>query len=69
MPVSAREMRSKMKSRQAILQAAADPVAGTDDSTMEELDGVDQGRCSEINQAALQYAFNLLPEPTKQRYE
>lgn len=68
-PISAREMKSKMKSRHAILQAAGDPIAGTDDTTMEGLDGLDAGRCGEINAAAIDYALSLLPAATRERYE
>lgn len=67
-PISAREMKSKMKSRQAILQAANDPSAGHDNSQFDDLDSPEEGRCAEINLAALNYAKNIVPESTIERY-
>jgi len=67
-PISAREMKSKMKSRQAVMQAASNPTAGVEDDTLDELDGEEAGRCAEINQAALDYALSVVPSTTKDRY-
>lgn len=68
--ISAKEMKAKMKSRQATLQAAGDfASAGTNDDSLEKLDGVDAGRCAEINQAALDYATNNIAPATLQRYQ
>lgn len=67
-PISATEMKAKMKSRQATYQAANDDIAGHDDSTLAALDGADAGRCAEINQAALDIALGMVAASTKTRY-
>jgi len=66
-PVSAKELKSKMKSRQAIWQAAN--VTGAADLDLDVSDGLDAARCAEINQAAIDYALNLIPDATRKRYE
>jgi len=68
LPISGHELKTKMKSRQALWQAANVSSAMTDDS-LERLDGIDAARCAEINVAAIETAFNMLPENTRKRYE
>lgn len=61
-PISAQELRVRMKSRQSIWQAAG--LKSTSFS-------VDEGneRCKEINQAAVEWAYNQLPPVPKQRFD
>merc|ERR1711871_443053 len=67
LPVSAKELKSKMKSRQAIWQAAN--VTGAAALDLDVSDGLEAARCAEINQAAIDYALNLIPDATRKRYE
>eukprot|EP00605_Chrysophyceae_sp_TOSAG23-4_P002395 GSChrysophyteH1.ASY1.ANO1.2651.1 assembled CDS len=69
-PITASEMKSKMKSHQSILQAANDTaaidmVAG---STFDDLDDPKTGHCSAINQIAIETALNAVSEQTRERY-
>jgi hypothetical protein len=68
-PVSAVEMKSKMKSRQALLQAANDTAAVDGSKSFDDLDAPSTGHCSEINAAAIKWAFESAPEKTRARYE
>ena len=68
-PISAAEMKSKMKSRQAIQQAANVTDAVSEKSSFEDLDGNANGNCAEINAAALQWASDKAIERTRARYE
>ena len=75
LPLSAGQLKTKMKSRQALWQAANETSAYTGsghkemEETLEELDGLDAARCAEINQAALDTAYDMLPEGTRARYD
>jgi hypothetical protein len=66
LPISAGQLKTKMKSRQALWQAANDTDAL---DALDALDGVEQGRCAEINNEALAYAYEKLPSKTRARYE
>ena len=70
-PITATEMKSKMKSRQSILQAANNTAAvnNEDGSTFDDLDGNSKGNCALINNAAIQYALDNAPINTRNRYE
>ena len=61
-PVSAVEMKSKMKSRQALLQAANDTAAVDGSKSFDDLDAPSTGYCSEINAAAIKWALESAPE-------
>jgi len=69
-PITASEMKSKMKSRQAIFQAANDTAAmdKTAGSTFDDLDAPSTGQCTAINQDAIQTALDAVSETTRQRY-
>jgi hypothetical protein len=67
-PISASELKSKMKSRQAGWEAAA--VSGAQDKgAFDAMDSPDAGRCAEINQAAIDTALSMVPAKTRSRYE
>lgn len=70
-PITATELKSKMKSRQSILQAANNTAAvnNEDGSTFDDLDGNANGNCAIINDAAIQYALDNAPKNTRNRYE
>jgi hypothetical protein len=63
-PVSAFEMKTKMKSRQAIWQAA-----GLVNTTFSETDALHLNLCAEVQQAAIRYATSLVPASTRSRFE
>jgi len=63
LPIAAAEMRTKLKSRQAVWNAA-----GILDANYTELDQ-DMQACMEINQAAVDWALSTVSETTRARYE
>lgn len=63
LPIAARELKAKLKSREAVYQAA-----GVQDVNFTETDG-QLDRCAEINQAAIDWAFDQLPESTATRFK
>lgn len=69
-PITASEMKSKMKSRQSILQAANCTAAVNDATgyTFDALDDPSLGYCSKINEIAIETALNAVPEATRNRY-
>lgn len=71
LPISARELKTKMKSREASWQAAnvtSADVGGTA-ITLEALDSPEARRCAEVNAASLEHAYAMLPEKTRARYD
>ncbi len=68
-PLSAREMKAKMKSRQALLQAANDTAAVSGTASFDDLDAPSTGHCTEINAAAIQWAMDNAPAKTLSRYQ
>ena len=70
-PITASEMKSKLKSKQAIFQAAnvTSAVNNEAGSTFDDLDGNTHGNCVNINNEAIQYAINNAPENSVKRYE
>jgi hypothetical protein len=68
-PISASEMKSKMKSRQALLQAANNTDAVSGKASFDDLDAPSTGHCSEINAAAIQWAFDHASPSTQARYQ
>merc|ERR1712072_1491363 len=69
LPISAREMRTKMKSRNAVMMAANDTSAVNDpDTNFEQVDSIGAARCAEINTESINTAINMLPEATRERY-
>ena len=76
LPLAATELRSKLKSRQAVYEAAgiaaADPAAATLNATdlpASKGGGAGLGRCAEINQAAVDWATAQLSETAADRFE
>lgn len=71
-PISSNELKTKMKSRSSSWMAANSSDATGDKQEMEDafnaLDGLDAGRCKEINTVAINTAFDMLPDKTKDRY-
>ena len=67
-PLSAREMKSKMKSRQAMFQAANDTDAVSGATSFDDLDAPEQGNCALINAAALNWAMNVAAPKVVDRY-
>jgi hypothetical protein len=63
-PITAFEMKAKMKSRQAVWQAA-----GLGNTTLAETDALDQNLCAQIQQAAVTYATERVPATTRNRFE
>jgi hypothetical protein len=63
-PVSAFEMKTKMKSRQSIWHAA-----GLVNTTFSESDALGLSLCAEIQQAAIDYATARVPAATRTRFE
>lgn len=72
LPISSNELKSKMKSRSSTWMAANSTDATGDKDEMEaafnELDGLDAGRCGEINSQAINSVLSMLPQNTKDRY-
>jgi len=67
-PLSADEMKSKMKSRQAMFQAANDTDAVSGAASFDDLDAPEQGNCARINAAALNWAVNVASPKVVDRY-
>lgn len=63
-PVSAFEMKTKMKSRQSIWQAA-----GLVNTSFVESDDLELNLCAAIQQAAIDYAVSHVPSATRTRFE
>jgi hypothetical protein len=63
-PITAFEMKTKMKSRQAIWQAS-----GLLNTTFEDSDDVKLSICGDIQKAAIDYAAGKVPSTTRQRFE
>lgn len=60
-PVTASEMKVKMKSRQAVYQQTIDPAAQLADTDRFDF-------CAEINEKAFQWALDRAPPRTKERF-
>merc|ERR1719453_732971 len=69
LPLSAVEMKTKLKSRQSIWNAAGLQDVNFTESDIGVAEGGSGDRCGEINQAAIDYALSIVPETTKARYE
>jgi len=69
LPITANELKTKIKSRQAIWHAAgvADANFTVTDAPVNA--GGEADRCGEINQVAVDWAYGMLPEKTRARYE
>ena len=70
-PITATEMKSKMKSKQAILQAANNTAAVNNEegSTFDDLDSNQLGNCASINEKAIEYALEHALDKSRTRYE
>ena len=62
------EMKSKMKSRQAMFQAANDTGCLSGATSFDDLDAPEQGNCALINAAALNWAMNVAAPKVVDRY-
>ena len=67
-PISASEMKAKMKSRQAMFQAANDTGAVSGSTSFDDLDAPEQGNCALINTEALKWAINHAAPKVVERY-
>ena len=70
-PITASEMKAKLKSKQSIFQAAnvTSAVNNEEGSTFDDLDSNKLGNCAKINNMAIQYALNNARETSRIRYE
>lgn len=70
-PITASEMKSKLKSKQSIYQAAnvTSAVNNEKGSTFDDLDGNDKGNCAYINSESIQYALDHALDYSRKRYE
>ena len=69
LPISANELKTKLKSRQAIWEAAGiEALNFTHTDTAVEAGG-EEDRCGEINQAAVDWAYGQLSAEQKERYD
>jgi len=69
LPQTARELKTKLKSRQAVWEAAGLKNVNFNETDLPTLEGGVSDRCAEINQAAIDWAYNMLPQVTRQRYD
>jgi len=69
LPIAASELLTKLKSRQAIWQAAGLIETQFNDTDPSILEGGDHDLCGEINQHAINWAFSKLPPTTQSRFE
>jgi hypothetical protein len=69
LPLSARELKTKMKSRQAVWEAAGVKNVNFTETDIPTAEGGASDRCAEINQAAIDWAYNMLPDVTRDRYD
>lgn len=69
LPITARQMNTKLKSREAIWQAAGVQNVNFTETDVSILEGGSGDRCGEINQASLDWALSVLPQATKDRFE
>lgn len=69
LPITANELKTKLKSRQAVWEAAG--VANVNFTATDEIitDGGVGDRCGEINQQAIQWAMSKLPKKTRTRFQ
>ena len=69
LPISANELKTKLKSRQAVWEAAGLKNVSYVESDVSIAKGGKGDRCAEINQAAIDWALSKLPSKTRRRYE
>jgi len=69
LPITANELKTKIKSRQAIWEAAGLKNVSYVETDGFPKDGGSGDRCAEINQAAIDWALTMLPQKTRERYE
>lgn len=69
LPISANEMKTKLKSRQAIWEAAGLKNVSFTETDTTVADGGKGDRCKEINQNAIDWAMSKLPSKTKSRFQ
>lgn len=69
LPISSNEMKTKLKSRQAIWEAAGLKNVSFTETDVTVTDGGKGDRCKEINQNAIDWALSKLPSKTKSRFQ
>jgi hypothetical protein len=69
LPLAAAELKTKLKSRQAVWEAAGVQNVSYAQTDLIVTDGGDGDRCGAINQAAIDWALGKLPEKTRTRFE
>ena len=69
LPITANELKTKIKSRQAVWEAAGVQNVSYIETDGFPKDGGSGDRCGEINQAAIDWALAQLPSKTRDRYE
>lgn len=68
-PISAVELKTKLKSRQAIWEAAGIPDVDFQQSDKPTKEGGTGDDCADINSAAVQWALDKLPQSTYERFQ
>ena len=68
-PISAVELKTKLKSRQAVWEAAGIPDVDFTQSDKPTKEGGVSDNCAEINAAAVQWALDKLPQSTYDRFQ
>jgi hypothetical protein len=68
LPITANELKTKIKSRQAIWHAAGVADANFTKTDAAVAAGGEADRCGEINQAAVDWALDQLPAKTRERF-
>merc|ERR1711968_255532 len=69
LPIAAKELKTKLKSRQAVWEAVNLQNVSFDYTDKPTLEGGVADRCAEINQASIDWATSKLPEATRSRFE
>lgn len=69
LPIAAKELKTKLKSRQAVWEAAGIPDVDFQISDTPSLQGGPADHCGEIIQASIDWAYNKLPEASKSRFD
>ncbi len=69
LPITANELKTKIKSRQAIWQAAGVQNVSFVETDASVGSGGEGDRCGEINQAAIDWAYDRLSEDARRRYD
>ncbi|CAM9266739.1 unnamed protein product [Ectocarpus fasciculatus] len=69
LPLSSKELKTKIKSRQAVWEAAGVKNVSYVETDVVAREGGTGDRCKEINQAAIDWAISKAPETTRSRFD